>query len=340
MITPRRRLALLLLCAAGATLLSSAPARAGAVDSAPPGAAAEPPPGPFATLLFSRTEVGLAADCTPDNRGVARLKWVVAPYLASRGMTGTGTLVTGKTAQSTPGCTHDDESLMGSWDDAAYLADTHGWSFVSHTATYPNLRRLTPAQSYAETCGSAKAIDDHGLPGGHGMIAYPGKQGSPEELQATYGAKCFAWARRYGGDATTTQADARTAPYWQNTGAPNGGPCNVRSLPCYTVTATGSSRYALPSRWTERIRALGPGSWLTLQAYVLVTGKSPTDTVSTGRWDCTSADPREHWSNDNERYCYKDYKAIIDELAKVPNLTVTDPLTVGIAFGRPATYPR
>jgi hypothetical protein len=296
--------------------------------------------GPYVTLLFSRTEITAADNCVRNDAGVARLDTVVAPYLAGRGMTATGTLVTAKTKDNAFTCTHTNSSLMGSWAQATTLAAQYGWSFVSHTATYPsNLAGLTPAQSQAETCGSAQAIDSHGLPGGHGMIAYPGAQPLPVALQTNYASKCFAWGRRYGGNGITSAADGAAAPYWQNTIAPNGGPCNVSTAACYTIVATGSKRYVLPSKDIAIARALVPGQWFSLQAYLLVTGKSPAYSSSPIRWDCTSANPRMHWSNDNERYCYKDWQTIIYAIAAVPGVVVTDPLTVGIAFGRPATFP-
>ena len=78
---------------------------------------------------------------------------------------------------------------------------------------------------------------------------------------------------------------------------------------------------------------------MTMQAYVLVTGKNPAYSSSPIRWDCTSTNVRMHWTNDNERYCYQDWQAIIRAVDARAEITVTDPLTVGVAFGRPATYP-
>lgn len=220
------------------------------------------------------------------------------------------------------------------------LAQQYRWSFVSHTATYPsNLAGLTPAQSQAETCGSAAAIDNHGLPGGHGLIAYPGAQPVPVALQTNYAAKCFAWGRMYGSSGTTQAAAGAIAPYWQNTGVPNGGACNVATAPCYTIPATGSKRYNLPSKFLTTVRALEPDQWFTFQAFILVTGKSPAYATSPIRWDCTSSNVRMHWTNDNERYCYQDWQSVIAAISTVPGVIVTDPLTVGVKFGRPATYP-
>ena len=295
--------------------------------------------GPYVTFLFSRTEMTAADACVANNTGVARLDTVVAPYLAARGWTGTGTLVTGKTRATATSCVHTASSLTASWAQATSLAD-RGWSFTSHTATYPaSVSGLTPAQSQTETCGSADTIDQHGLPGGHGMISYPGAQDEPVALQTDYAANCFAWGRQYGSEGVTFSAAGHTAPYWQHTIVVNGGPCNVKTRPCYTVSATGGSRYQLPSRFIGYIKALTPGQWFTLQAYLLVTGKNPAYSSSPIRWDCTAADPRLHWTNDNERYCYKDWQSVVNAVSSVPGVVVTDPLTVGIAFGRPASYP-
>ena len=90
---------------------------------------------------------------------------------------------------------------------------------------------------------------------------------------------------------------------------------------------------------TPSISAVPVGwQWLTIQAYLLVTGTNPPYTHNTTRWDCTSANPDLHWSNDNERYCYNDWQQIVQAVAARRDIIVTDPLTVGIAFGRPSHY--
>ncbi len=66
------------------------------------------------------------------------------------------TLVTKKTGDTTRNCTHYNDDLTASWADATNLAQNYGWSFVSHTATYPGLaaiQNFTPAEAYAQTCG-------------------------------------------------------------------------------------------------------------------------------------------------------------------------------------------
>ena len=230
----------------------------------------------YATLYFSRSEITGADGCTPDDTGIARLDTTVAPYLQSLGMTGTGSLVTAKTRKTANNCTHSGDSLTASWAQATSLAQTYGWHFVSATATYPaDITSLPPAQQQAETCGSANTIDNHGLPGAHGLIAYPGAQGLPTSVQAKYGAKCFAWGREYDRSGTTTAAMGTTPPFWQFTRAFNGGPCNDPTASCYTIAAQGSPRYATPSDIIALVNALQPGQWLTLQSYILVTGKNP-----------------------------------------------------------------
>jgi hypothetical protein len=321
-----------LACAIVLTLTPTAAATAAVVTTVPP-------PGPFATLLFSRTELTAADNCTANNTNVARLDTIVAPYLYSLGMSGTGTIVTGKTALVNAGCVHYSSTKSASWSQAASLGSQYGWSFVSHTATYPtgDLSRLSPTRAFDETCGSADAIDGHGLRGGHGMIAYPGDDTGILALQQRYGAQCFAWGRKYGNNGLTIPSAGSTAPYWQRTMAVDGGSCNDPWAACYTVPgATG--RYDDPRTVVAAINALQPGQWMTIQAYVLVTGTNPPYVTNTDRWNCTASNPAWHWTNDNERYCLRDYKTIISALA-AKGVSVVDPLSVGIAFGRPGSYP-
>lgn len=334
--TTPRRLGLAVVALTVVTSLVAGPAGSTSATSAT-SAVGKVLPGPFVSLLFSRTEITAAIDCKADDEGVARLDTVVAPYLHSLGMTASGTLTTGNIRESGEACTHYHSSMMASWAQAKTLANEYGWHFVSHTATYPGkIATLPPERLYDETCGSAKAIDAHGLPGGHGLIAYPGSQALPADVQADYSAKCFAWGRRYNPDAITDISAGTRAPYWQVTAAPSGGPCNDRSKSCYDLKALGDRRYVLPSVQIAHVHELTPGKWMTLQAFVLVTGTSPAG--SSIRWDCTSNDPEEHWTTDNERYCLSDWKQVVAAVAARPDVTVTDPLTVGIAFGRPAHY--
>jgi hypothetical protein len=82
-----------------------------------------------------------------------------------------------------------------------------------------------------------------------------------------------------------------------------------------------------------KIKALKPGQWLTLQSYVLVTGKNPDYVTNHSRWDCTVSSPSLHWTNDVERYCWIDFQAI---LAAIPATVHVDaPDAVANLWGLP-----
>jgi len=81
-------------------------------------------------------------------------------------------------------------------------------------------------------------------------------------------------------------------------------------------------------RVRQQILSLHANQWLTLQNYVLVTGNRP------GEWSCTGGSWEAHWSTDPERYCWSDYRSIIDSIPS--SVTVTDPKTVARAWGRTA----
>lgn len=344
---PRWALSCAALACVGASTLATLGAGGAAAAVRPASAAAavtpnrQTPPnatagGQYVSFLFSKTEQTASDNCVPNDTGIARLDTVVAPYLQSLGFTGTGTLVTAKTQASRTLCVHSGDSLSESWSGATRLAQDYGWTFGSATATYPhNLSNLTPAEAYAETCGSAATLDAHNMPGAHGIIDYPGAQASPESLQVKYGAKCFAWGRLYAKSGTTPQAAAQTPPFWQLTRSLNGGHCAQQGAPCATI---GGPPYTRPAAIIKLINKLQPGQWLTIQAYLLVTGTNPPYTHNRTRWDCTSSNPDLHWSTDNERYCYNDWQQIVQAVAARNDIMVTDPLTVGIAFGRPSHY--
>ena len=346
-----RRRVLLLSAVTVAAAMALVPA-AGSVASGsvqPPSTGLAPPPttalgqGPFVTLLFSRSEISAADNCVEDDTNIARLDTVVAPYLQSLGMAGTGTLVTQKTGDTTRHCSHYNDDLTASWADATNLAQNYGWSFVSHTATYPTLAQIqnfTPQQAYDETCGSEQTIAAHGLPGAAGMIAYPGsytKNPAVVNLQTQYGQTCFDWGRQYdhavhGQNVLSTAST--TPPHWVYPVAVVGGPCNDPTQPCYNVHVK-NGRYTMPTTIINQIHRLKPGMWYIFQAYLLVTGTNPHYTSNMNRWDCTSSNPAEHWTNVTVRYCYSDFQQIIQAIAADPSITVSDPLTIGQDWGRP-----
>jgi hypothetical protein len=282
--------------------------------------------GGYLTLLFSRSDVTAADDCVENDTGVARLDTVVAPELARRGLTAVGSVQTGNTndtALSCDGTTHGRRSMQASWAVLAKLRDTYGWSFVSHSASYAiNLGSLSPAQQYAETCGSLQTLEAHGHHRADGLFLYPNNKWTLQ-VQEDYVAKCYAFGRQYG-DGITTRIDAGTYPYWQSTRGIPGGRCNNPALTCATLNTFLT--YRSPVAVEAEITSLGAGEWLTLQSYLLVTGYRP------GLWDCRADDWHDHWTTDAERYCYRDYLQILNAIPGT--VTVTDPKTVAQAWGR------
>ncbi len=244
-------------------------------------------------------------------------------------------LVTSRTDAVNAGCVHYKSTKSASWSQASSLGTKYGWSFVSHTATYPtgDLSKLSSAQATPET-GS----DHHSrASGGHGLIAYPGTATGILAIQQQYGARCFAWGRKYGNNGLTRQSAGTIPPYWQRTMAVDGGSCNDPAAACYN-TPGAVIRYDAPANVIAAVNALQPGQWMTIQAYVLVTGTNPPYTSSTLRWNCASSNPALHWSNDERPLLDSDAQVIIGALA-ARAIPTKSPLEVGIAFGRPATYP-
>jgi hypothetical protein len=287
--------------------------------------ATRPPQGPFLTLLFSRSEIGTATRCVPDQSGYANLLTAVAPALAARGIAATGSVETGITADRARACVHYRRSLAASWSDLHALHDRFGWAFVSHGRTWATrLAQMTPQQQWSDVCGSLVDLERHGFWSGDGLFAFPNNRWSAQ-VQTGVVAKCFAFGRRYG-VGPTDRGVATSSPYWQRTEGISGGRCNDPDLPCsrlHTLTT-----YRSPARVIGQIRSLGANQWLTLQTYVLVRGDR------TGAWHCSSGGWRAHWSTDPERYCWSDYRAIVDSIPS--SVRVTDPKTVATAWGRTA----
>jgi len=288
----------------------------------------------FVELLFSRTEETAADNCVRDDDDIAPLDTTVAPYLQSLGFSATGSIETGPTQQSTLFCTHEQSTLATSWDLAQELTSTYGWTFVSHSSTYPTTWPTDPGEQWDETCGSAQVIDAHGLPGADAMFAWPHNQFDSTVL-TQFVEPCFGTSRLYR-NAATNVATFSTPPYYQNSWQLGGGclSATTKANQCGPVVVDGSTlTYQSPQAVINAIDALPPGSVLTLQVYLLVTGKSPAYTTSKDQWDCTSADPADHWSNDTERYCYSDFQEIMQALSD-SGITITQPLAVDAAFGR------
>jgi len=278
---------------------------------------------PFLTLLFSRSEIMNASDCRPDRTGSLNLVTQVAPDLARRGIAATGSVETGITRAATRACVHYKRSLTASWADLARLRDRYGWKFVSHGRTFAtNIASMTPKQRWSETCGSLLDLERHGHWSGDGLFAYPDNKWSTE-VETGVVSKCFAFGRRYAG-GPTTRAEAMAFPHWQRTTGIGGGRCNDPALPCSKLKTV--TTYHSPVALIRTLRRLAPNQWLTLQSYVFVTGDRK------GQWRCRARHWQDHWTDDAERYCWNDYRRILNAIPS--RVRVTDPKTVARAWGR------
>ncbi len=288
----------------------------------------------FVELMFSRTEVTAAdgASCLADDAGVARLDTTVEPFLHQLGLSATGSIETGPTTQSTLWCAHDGETLATSWAFAQKLA-TYGWTFVTHSMTYPTAQdwaNESPGQQWDETCGAAQTIDANGLPGASSAFLWPNNVVDNSVLGA-FVEPCFGTNRIYG-YGETTSSEVSTAPYQQSVEGLSGGPCDATNAPCHTIPGT-VTQYNNPNQIIAQIKSLPANSVLTLQVYLLVTGTSPSYTTNTTKWDCTSPNPTLHWTNDAERYCWSDLQGILQYLANA-GIGIVQPGTVNAAYGR------
>jgi hypothetical protein len=292
-----------------------------------PAAATATQTGPFLTLLFSRTEVTAAKNCVADDENVDRLDTVVAPRLYALGLHPTGTVETGPTQQKSLWCAHHGSTLAASWNLERELASEYGWSFVSHSASYPDDEAAWASSNlYDETCGSETKLVSEGLPGASGLFAWPDNYVYPpaeNDVQT-----CFDFNRQYG-SPVTNEPSATESPYTESTEQVSGGSCNDPNAACYnSMPRLAARRYTSPEAVAAIIAGADPDQWVTLQSYVFVSGSQP------GQWDCRSQDWRVHWTDDPERYCWNDYLSIVDNLPTV--VTVTDPASVAQAWGRAA----
>jgi hypothetical protein len=278
--------------------------------------------------------VRAAGPCIADDSNIVRLDDVVAPALYALGLHPTGTIETARTEELGYWCGHYYLTLLTSWDLARRLTSMYGWSFASHSATYPNDTdhwiALGVSGPYDQTCASERQISSEGLPGAAGLFAWPRNfvyAPAMPDVQA-----CFDFNRLYTKSGITDQATATQPPYVEPAKEIKGGPCNDRGAPCYTYSfPLAGGRYTLPAELAAIIASASQSQWVTIQSYLFVTG------YQSGHWDCTSPDPQEHWTYDTERYCWNDCLAVVSSLPL--NVTVTDPASVGAAWGRTVTSP-
>jgi hypothetical protein len=185
---------------------------------------------------------------------------------------------------------------------------------------------LTTADQYrAQSCASLTTLAAHGHDRAWGFFAYP------NDVQSAVGqsvvASCFAFGRKYNA-LVTPKATALTYPYRVYTLSVMGGQCNNPSSSCYTVPVRNNRRYMLPST-ISALLSPGTDQYSIVQFYAFVTGTQLTGSTT---WDCSSADPRDHWVTAPELYCFDDFKSAL--AARGSATAFTDPATVAQAWGR------
>jgi hypothetical protein len=315
---------------------------AGAAVVSPGGAAsAAAAPPPQLSIMFSRTELSAAdhsvggeyGTCVRDDRGIAPLDTVVAPFIASHYPDIhplIGSVETGHMPDAGYWCAHNGKTAAASWAAMRSLEAAYGWRFISAGRTrVRNWTKLTAAQVNTETCGSRDDILGHGLLGAAGQYNWPDNR-IDLTVQQQYIRQCFDFGREYG-SGVTTLAWSQANSGLQLTRGIHGGHCTDTTQPCSTGIAAA---YMTPNKVISKIRALTAGQWLSLQSYVLVTGRNPTYSTNKTRWDCTSANPALHWTNDVERHCWVDYQTI---LAAIPaTVQVNAPAAVAAIWGMPS----
>ena len=296
---------------------------------------------PQVTMVFSRTELSAAdhtaggetGTCIRDDDSIAPLDTVVAPYVAANypNVHLVGSIETGPTQDTGHWCPHSGKSYGSSWADLTALQNL-GWTFIDHSATYPqNWSTLTSQQQYDQTCGSRDVITAHGLAGANGQFDWPNNK-FDATVNTTYVQKCFSFSRGYGSGVTTAaQVEANNGQ--QSTIGVTGGHCNVSGLPCTTVNKVKA--YTLPSTIITKLHSLTNGQWLNLQTYLLVTGTNPVYGTNPTRWDCTNPDPRYHWTNDVERYCWNDMQTVLAALNSDTSVQMSSPSAVAAIWGWP-----
>ena len=310
---------------------------------------------PMVTVTLSRTEISAADQavggergaCVRDDKDVAPLDTQVLPWVAANtpSVHLTGSVETDVTQKSAEWCAHYGETRAPSWTELQRFQSLYGMRFISHSANYPTSWSSVPLSwqnrfddfspsalsdwQRWETCGSRDALYGHGLLGGDGQFNWPDNK-LDAGVQAADVEPCFYFNRIYQGNGVNTLASAQANNNELSSKQISGGSCNVPGLACSTVLPY---RYVVPRQIMTQISNLKPGQEYSLQTYLLVRNTNPVYQTNQDQWDCTNPNPAYHWSNDVERYCWSDFKRVLTFLQNDPNIVVTDPEGVAVAWG-------
>ena len=182
---------------------------------------------------------------------------------------------------------------------------------------------------WAESCGSLPDFTSEGFNNAWGEFAYPDDVHTPA-IQTNPVSTCFAYGRVYSYTPIINKRSALVAPWFENADNVLGGECNVKGMPCYTLTTTVGRHYTNPAGWANILKNETGNQWDDLQFYQLVTGSSHQSKAFS--WDCTSTNWKLHWTSHTEMYCLNDFMTIIAAIK--PGVIDTTPAAVATAWGR------
>jgi hypothetical protein len=275
----------------------------------------------YLTLTFDRAQyaevVKVDGGCTPLPNTVTLPS--VLNELQRRGLRPVVQVVTGFTGEATRLCRQP--ALIASWNDLRAWHLQYGLEAVSLTKTKPDMRTLSAERQRDESCGTLPLFAMHGFDRAWGLFSYPNDAWTTQ-IQRTIVASCFAYGRDYNVSVNTRPVPA---PYFARVREMIGGDCNAAGQAC--ANGPAPRRYILPSTYAA-LMTVKPDQWRVLQAYRFAVGSLP------GRWDCTSSDPRLHWTWRSETYCWIDYLRILDAIPRNGSVVVTEPATVALAWGQ------
>ena len=281
----------------------------------------------YVTIQFGRSIEGSYTNpgCAPVP-GILRLDTAVAD-LYNLGLTSIGTVNVDRASTTGEDCTNGD--IYSDWADLQSLQSEYGFDVVSEGLNHNDISGETVAQQQAESCGSLPYFTSEGLDNAWAEFAYPDDMHTPT-IQKNVVSTCFAYGRVYSYTPTINIRSKITSPWFEDADNVLGGECNVKGMPCYSLTTTVGRHYTNPTGWAKILKNETGNEWDDLQFYQLVTGSSDQSTAFS--WDCTSPNWELHWTSHTEMYCLNDFITIIDAIK--PGIIVTDPATVATAWGR------
>ena len=284
----------------------------------------------YLTIQFGRTQWSTGAHCVALPRTVDLGR--VAEAMTARGLVGTGGVVVSRTPETGIGC-FNHYALQASWQWMHRMQRRHGWGFVSQSRTYRRLPTLSYPEQVAESCGTIPEFQSRGITGSSALFAYPANEWT-EDIQTDPVSRCFAYGRRYLSNVPNVRSEM-SAPWFARTTSVNGGRCSNPALPCHTLTGPGGSPvggYSSPVA-IANLMATPPDTWFSVQVYRFVRGTYQGDTFS---WDCRSEDWRNHWTSNDELYCWQDAMRILNAggAALASGVIPATPAQVARAWGR------